>query len=73
MPNSIIWIVDRLENSHAVLVWQKQTISVPKRFLPLGVKEGDALSQELYFQRDEKKRRENLARAILEEMLTPSE
>jgi len=70
-PN-ISWVIDRFENGQAVLVWQKQEIVLPKKYLPSGVKEGEVIVMELFRQPDAKKRRENLARHILEEILTPS-
>jgi len=70
-PN-VSWVIDRFENGQAVLVWQKQELVVPKKYLPAQIKEGEVIVMELYRQKDEKARRENLARHILDEILTPS-
>jgi hypothetical protein len=37
--------------------------------LPEAAKEGDVLTAEFYFVKDEKRRRENIARALLEEII----
>jgi len=38
--------------------------------LPKKLKEGDVVTAEFFLLKDEKKRRENIARALLEEILT---
>jgi hypothetical protein len=64
-------VVDRFENGSAVLSASDGTFSVPRELLPPQCREGDVLGVELFYRKDEKKRRENIARALLEEILTP--
>lgn len=63
------WVIDRFENGQAILVGNGDQLHVPRVQLPEEAKEGDVLTAEFYFQKDEKKRRENLAKALLEEIL----
>lgn len=63
------WIVDRLENGAAVLVSGQEQVIVPRLQLPEKVKEGDELTAEFYHLKDAAKRRESIARALLEEIL----
>lgn len=65
----LAWVVDRFENGTAVLMSGGQELTVPRVMIPKGVKEGDVLTAEFYLLKDEAKRRENLARSILEEIL----
>lgn len=71
-------VVDRFENGLAVLSFGKpldsargrgQEIVVAKRFLPNRAKEGTVLRVELLTLEQAEKRRANLARAILKEIL----
>ncbi|MBI4948375.1 DUF3006 domain-containing protein [Candidatus Berkelbacteria bacterium] len=63
------WVIDRFENGHAILVGNGDELLVPRIQIPEEAKEGDVLSAEFYFQKDERKRRENLAKSLLEEIL----
>lgn len=65
----IYWVIDRLENGTAVLKNNGEELSVPRIQLPEKVKEGDVLTAEFYLAKDEKVRKENLAKALLEEIL----
>lgn len=62
--------IDRLENGQAVLDFGSYgSLTLAKKHLPKTAKEGDALTVELLTDQAATKRRENLARAILEEIL----
>ncbi len=63
------WVIDRFENGYAVLISDKKEWLVPRNQMPSQAKEGDVLAAEFYLQKDERKRRENLAKALLEEIL----
>lgn len=63
------WVIDRFENGYAVLISDKKEWLVPRSQMPPQAKEGDVLAAEFYLQKDEKGRRENLAKALLEEIL----
>jgi hypothetical protein len=63
------WVVDRFENGSAILTSTKGQAVVPRALLPEGCKEGDVLTAEFFHLKNEKKRRENIARALLEEIL----
>jgi hypothetical protein len=63
------WVIDRLENGCAVLKNNGDEWHIPRVQLPEKVKEGDVLTAEFYLVKDEKARKENLARALLEEIL----
>lgn len=65
----LYWVIDRFENGYAVLVVDKKEWLVPRAQVPEKSKEGDVLSAEFYLQRDEKARKENLAKSLLEEIL----
>lgn len=67
------WVVDRFENGHAVLSSQKGETVVPRAIIPDHVKEGDVLTAEFFLLKDEKARRENIARALLKEILEPGD
>lgn len=63
-------VIDRFENGFAVLDFgHGQILTVAKRFLSKSAKEGDALQVELLTDMQATKRRENLARTILQEIL----
>lgn len=62
--------IDRLENGHAVLDFGSYgMITVAKRHIARDAKEGDLLSVELFTDEQATKRKQHLARAILEEIL----
>lgn len=63
------WVVDRFENGHAVLSSPKGEAIVPRSMMPSSCKEGDVLTAEFFLLKNEKRRRENVARALLEEIL----
>ncbi len=61
--------VDRFENGFAVLEFpKKQHITVAKKYLPRALKEGDVLKVEFLTDALASRRREHLARALLEEI-----
>lgn len=63
-------IIDRFESGKAVLKFRdNQELVLPKRFLPSDCQEGDVLNVELLTQKATTARRENLAKAILKEIL----
>lgn len=67
---SLSWVVDRFENGQAVLIRANEPdLVIPRSSLPKNVKEGDAVSADFFLLKHEKKRRENIARALLEEIL----
>lgn len=62
--------IDRFEGHRAVLLFPgNQTVSVSRRFVPKEAKEGDSLTVDLLTSEQTTKRQENLARAVLEEIL----
>ena len=63
------WVVDRFENGQAVLASGKEKMMVARGQLFGEIKEGDIVTAEFYLLKDEKPRRENLAKALLEEIL----
>lgn len=65
----IQWVIDRFENGCGVLKHGSDELRIPRVQLPENSKEGDVLTAEFYFAKDEKARRENLARALLEEII----
>lgn len=65
----IHWVVDRFENGCGVLKHNGDELKIPRAQLPESVKEGDVLTAEFYLAKDEKKRRENIAKALLEEII----
>lgn len=72
--NNLICILDRFENSKAVLRFDlskndQQELVVAKRFLPRDVKEGDVLYLELFSDKKAEQRRRNLAQQVLQEIL----
>lgn len=68
-------ILDRFEDGQAVLLFEfsrynKKELLIPKRYLPKHVKEGDILYLEIYNGEAAAERRRNLARKILDEILS---
>lgn len=63
------WVVDRFENGNAVLRSGDDQLIVSKTQLSGEIKEGDILTAEFYPLKDEKKRKESVARALLDEIL----
>lgn len=61
--------VKGFENGEAILKIGETMIRVPRPDLPDNAKIGDILSAEFYFATDAKKRKDNLAKALLEEIL----
>jgi hypothetical protein len=68
--NLVTATIDRFENGLAILEFDhQQNLTVAKRNLPKGVKEGDVLEIEFLTNELATKRKENLAKAVLEEIL----
>lgn len=65
----LCFILDRFEGSKAVLLYEGQELIVPRRMLERDAKEGDAVFSELVCEKKMTQRRENLAKAILKEIL----
>jgi hypothetical protein len=63
------WTVERFENGFAVLKEGGYEWRIPRSQVPKDAKEGDVLAAEFYYAKDEKLRHENIARALLEEIL----
>ena len=67
--------LDRFEDGQAVLSFEfsphnRRELVVPKRYLPKQIREGDVLYLEIYNNQAATERRKNLARSILEEILS---
>ena len=70
--HTLIAVVDRFERGRAVLRFEdNQELILPKRKLPAKIKEGSVLNFEIYRAEDAEKRREDIARYLLEEILDP--
>jgi len=68
--DQLIATIDRFENGFGVLDFgHGQMLTLAKRFLPKDSKEGDALNVDLLTDTQVTKRREHLAKAMLEEIL----
>lgn len=68
-PRALRFLVQAFSDGQAILKAGDETIRVPRSQLPENAKVGDLLGAEFYFAHDEKKRQENLARTLLEEIL----
>ena len=62
-------ILDRFEGDKAVILDGKDEIILPKRLLPKGIKEGDAVVISVFTDREETKNREKTAKELLNEIL----
>lgn len=63
-------LIDRFENGHAVLNFGSHgSITIAKRHIPRYAKEGETLIIEFLTKESATKRKDNIARAILEEIL----
>lgn len=70
LNGSLSCTIDTLENGHAVLNFGSYgSLTVAKRYLPAYAKEGDTLFVELVTDEQVIRRKQHLARAILEEIL----
>ncbi len=63
------FVLERFEGSKALLRFGNQQLIIPKRCLARDAEEGDILHGEFITDKAMTKRRENLAKAILEEIL----
>jgi len=64
------WTVKRLAGARVILVdAQSNELSVERSLIPAHVKIGDLVTAEFFLLKDKQKRQENLARAVLEEIL----
>lgn len=63
------WIIDKFENGSAILKNNGQKLVIPRSQIPKTVKEGDIITAEFYLLKDEKARKENLAKSLLEEIM----
>ncbi len=62
--------LDRFERGRAVLRFEDgQELILPKRKLPARIREGAVLHCEFFLDADQEKRRANIARYLLEEIL----
>lgn len=67
---SLQWTVDRFENGQAILIRHSEPdLIIPRSALPKNIKEGDVVTADFFLLKDEKRRRENIARALLKEIL----
>lgn len=66
---NLLVTIDRFEGNQAVLEIEGQTLIIPCRYLPSKISEGDVLTIEFLTKELATKKREDLARAILEEIL----
>lgn len=72
--HAVIATIDRFERGQAVLRFEDgQELILPKRKLPSRIKEGSVLACEFFRAEDEEKRKENIARYLLEEILKTDE
>lgn len=70
MKSSLAWTVKRLAGAWVILAdVHGNEFSVPRGLIPAHVKIGDLVTAEFYLLKDKQKRQENLARAVLEEIL----
>ena len=66
----LVAILDRFEDGKAVLRFSdRQELVISKKFLHPSTKPGEAINLDFLTNKEEKKRRENLARAILQEIM----
>jgi len=63
------WKLIRFENGSAILESSTSKLVIPRTQLPDNCQDGDILTAEFYLLKDDKKRKENIARALLEEIL----
>lgn len=71
---SLFFTVDRFERGKAILRLEDgQELVLPKRKLPDKIKEGSVLACEFFRAEDAEKRRENIARFLLKEILKSDE
>lgn len=69
---SLTGIIDRFERRGAVVLFDnKQTLIIPKRYLPKKCAEGSVIHFDTYLAEDATRRRENIGRYLLEEILQP--
>lgn len=70
--HTITAVIDRFERGRAVLRFPDgQELVLPKRQLPAKIQERAVIHCEFYLDVDATKRRENIARYLLEEILHP--
>lgn len=67
--NELCFILDRFEGTKAVLLYEGQELLVPRRMVDKDAKEGDVIFTELISEKKMTERRENLAKAVLKEIL----
>lgn len=66
---TLSWIVDKFENGSAVLKNKGQKLVIPRSQLAKTIREGDVVTAEFFLLKDEQARKDNLAKALLEEIL----
>ncbi|HUD20774.1 MAG TPA: hypothetical protein VMQ44_01750 [Candidatus Saccharimonadales bacterium] len=62
------WKVEKFENGQAVLSGGGQELRIARSQLADGIKEGEIVTAEFFPLKDAQKRRDNLAKALLEEI-----
>lgn len=67
--NEIVFILDRFEGNKAVLGYDGQELVVPRKSVSKLAQEGDAVHGEFLLEKEYSKRREDVAKALLEEIL----
>lgn len=73
LPKPLHFSLKGFENGYAILKAGETTLKVARTELPEKAKVGDVLAADFYFAHDAKKRKDNLAKALLEELLGKSE
>ncbi|MEK7548397.1 MAG: hypothetical protein AAB499_00670 [Patescibacteria group bacterium] len=61
--------VKQIKDGRVILANGQETLTINRSQAPVQVQPGDQLTAEFYHLKDENRRRENLARAVLEDIL----
>ncbi len=64
----ILFIIDRMENDIVVVEYEGRTYDLPRKIMPLSIKEGDVISFDFYIDREATKARHNKVEKLVDDL-----
>ena len=63
------WVIEKFENGHAVLQGKAGRLVIPRHQISTKAKVGDFITADFYLLKEYSKRKKNIAKALLDEIL----
>ncbi|HZJ83915.1 MAG TPA: DUF3006 domain-containing protein [Syntrophomonadaceae bacterium] len=63
-----MFIIDRIENDIVVVEYEGRTYDLPRKIMPLSIKEGDVISFDFHIDREATKARHNKVEKLVDDL-----